>query len=162
MRLRLGLVGCAATAGVALAGATSAGGVPGAGNPVSARGASYPFHVYVAANCQGHALRPRAIILTCADATARLDRIAYARYGGARATGHGRLRIDDCRPNCAAGRFRAARVSLALSRVVRCGDRLHYYTRIVVTAVGRRPKAVPRRLRVPLDPGGSGCLVSTT
>ena len=87
------------------------------------------FHggrVYVASACQGHAYRPKTIILACGDGGLFATNIRYRFYGGATATATVELHTHNCIPNCAQSQFHAFPGTITLADVVRCEGTLYY------------------------------------
>lgn len=64
-----------------------------------------PVSVWADFGCDGPRVRPRQIVLTCADAGLIFQRIRYSRWGGSVATASGTVRYNDCDPFCAGGRI---------------------------------------------------------
>jgi len=55
-------------------------------------------------------------VLACADANAHLTSISWSAWTARGATGRSTLVLNDCRPNCAAGRFHGYLATARLSR----------------------------------------------
>ena len=86
--------------------------------------------VYVANNgCIGHASRPSSITLACGDGNLYATGIRYRTYGQNVARASATMHLNDCTPNCAAGRFHSYRGTLLLRNIVRCSDGRLYYSR---------------------------------
>ena len=64
--------------------------------------------------------RPRALVIACADANFAVDHIRWSSWTATRAVGRGTAHENDCKPNCAAGRFHAFPITIRLSKVVHC------------------------------------------
>jgi hypothetical protein len=81
-------------------------------------------------------VRPRLIILTCADAGLRVTRIHWLRWGGSVAKGRGTVSYNDCDPFCAGGHFHnVPGARLRASRVTYCGNTGHdQYRRLIVSS----------------------------
>src|SRR5579863_3723742 len=118
--------------GLAAAAACAAGVGAGAG----ARDAHkrHP-RIYVAnKDCRGHTFRPANITLACGDGNLYVSEVHYFNsrsegYGSAQAGASVTIHENDCKPDCAAGKFIAEKGALTLKRIVRCADRLLYYSR---------------------------------
>lgn len=82
-------------------------------------------------------VRPRSIVLACADANAYLTGLRWTTWTAATATGSGVLHENDCKPYCAAGHFHARAATVALSRPRRCKGAL-VFTRVDWIARGWR------------------------
>lgn len=116
------LAALAATGGAAAA-------AEGARNSESAHESGVTRRVFVAARCTDHVLKPRKIILACADANLYASSIAWQSYGGSEAVGQALMHINDCSPSCVSGHFHTFRSQIRLRRIVRCSDGRLYYTR---------------------------------
>ncbi|MGW5849100.1 hypothetical protein ACWFQ8_14305 [Streptomyces sp. NPDC055254] len=60
-------------------------------------------------------VRPEEYLLACGDGNNRLVDLRWDTWGAKTATATGTDMVNDCRPNCAAGRFRAYPVTVTLS-----------------------------------------------
>ncbi len=106
----------------ALAGSASAGRLA----PASRGAAS--GRVYIAAEgCRGHRFMPRKVILACADGNLYVTGLGYSSYGGGQAKAKGVFHLNDCRPNCAGGRFHTRGGTIRFFDVVRCADGRRYF-----------------------------------
>ena len=65
-------------------------------------------------------IRPKSIVVACADANFYVGNIRWSQWRTTRAVGVGTAHVNDCKPNCAAGSFHTFRVTLRLSHVVGC------------------------------------------
>jgi hypothetical protein len=88
--------------------------------------------------CTGRAHRPAKIVIACATGQFYADHLRYGAYGGQRARATGDLGLDDCTPNCAAGRFPGHPRVITLEAIERCAGHL-FYTRIAWAHIGRSP-----------------------
>jgi serine/threonine protein kinase len=80
--------------------------------------------------------RPRQIVLS-ADGSGAVSGLSWASWGGQQATGTGTLRVDDCQPNCASGKFAGYPATVTLSGLTPYGEEgsgLQAYSSIVVQA----------------------------
>ncbi|OEJ30481.1 hypothetical protein BGK67_03140 [Streptomyces subrutilus] len=59
--------------------------------------------------------RPEEYLLACGDGNNRLVKLRWETWGPSTATATGTDMVNDCRPYCAAGRFRAYPVTVTLS-----------------------------------------------
>ncbi|MGR4878179.1 hypothetical protein ACIPUC_01920 [Streptomyces sp. LARHCF249] len=81
----------------------------------SARGIAPPDPVVVV-DCFSQAqIRPEEYLLACGDGNNRLVELRWDTWGPRIATATGTDMVNDCRPYCAAGRFRAYPVKVTLS-----------------------------------------------
>jgi hypothetical protein len=70
----------------------------------------------VVADCVGSAsTRPSVITLACADAGIGVQDMAWTTWTSSGATGHGRLWLNLCQPDCAAGKVAYYPVQMTLS-----------------------------------------------
>lgn len=65
-------------------------------------------------------IRPKAVVVACADANFYVTGIRWSQWSATRAIGAGKAHVNDCKPNCAAGSFHTFRVTVRLSHVVAC------------------------------------------
>jgi len=97
----------AALPGLALAGAPAAS---AAARPGTAALPRLPA-------CNGKlVLRPKSFVLACADANAYLVSIRWSAWTASAATGTSTFVLNDCTPNCAAGKFHDYPATTRLSR----------------------------------------------
>ncbi|HEV3321686.1 MAG TPA: hypothetical protein VG147_05775 [Solirubrobacteraceae bacterium] len=98
--------------------------------------------IYVAnKDCRGHTFRPASITLACGDGDLYVSEVDYFNsrsegYGSARAGASVTIHENDCKPDCAAGRFIVEKGGLTLKRIVRCADGLLYYSRALYAFPG--------------------------
>jgi hypothetical protein len=76
----------------------------------------------VVGNCLRSQVRPRSIVLACADANAQLTHLHWSSFGGASASASGDEYVNDCIPYCAAGHFHSYPVTLVFSEPRECSD----------------------------------------
>jgi hypothetical protein len=88
-------------------------------------------------------VRPRSLVLACADANFYATGIRWTTWKASSATGSGTAHLNDCDPYCAAGHFRTYRIALRLGVPRRCHGRLEL-TQVTWSFPGRKP-AGPRR-----------------
>jgi hypothetical protein len=88
-------------------------------------------------------VRPRSMVLACADANFYATRIHWTSWQPRTAAGSGTAHVNDCTPYCAAGHFHVYPLTLRLDRPQRCRGRLEF-TRVAWSYPGRKP-AGPRR-----------------
>lgn len=87
---------------------------PGGGTP-SARTADPPDPVVVVDCFSKAQMYPAEYLLACGDGNNRLVKLRWSTWGLSTATATGIDMVNDCRPYCAAGRFRAYPVTVTLS-----------------------------------------------
>ena len=71
------------------------------------------------ANCTHLAVKPRRVVVTCADGGIYVVFRHYRSWTHTAATGRGVYWINDCKPSCAGGTFHHHRAHLRLARVVK-------------------------------------------
>ncbi len=109
-------------------------------SPVAARGG-----VTYVRDCDGEPMmRPRAIVLACADANATVTDITWNNWGTDVATGRGTAVLNSCVPTCADGRFEHVPADLRLDRIEE-GEAAVTYRRMRVFYGSSRPRWLPAR-----------------
>jgi hypothetical protein len=109
--------------------------VPATAQPVMRAAASWHQRVYVAnKDCRGHTFRPATITLACGDDNLYVTEVSFFKgtsdvYGSPRADASATIHQNECKPDCASGRFVSDKGALILKRIVRCEDGLLYYSR---------------------------------
>ena len=115
----------------------------GSAQAAPARSAASPSQTVVF-DCPGqHALvRPKSIILTCADGNAYFAKLAWTSWTPGLASAKGALVLNDCTPYCAAGHFHRypAIVVLWGSKAVPGHPGEHCYTKLTEILTGQRPR----------------------
>ena len=118
-------------------------------------------------DCTGqHALvRPKTIVLACADGNALVDRLAWTSWTPGLASARGTLVQNDCTPYCAAGHFHRypALVVLWGGKAVKNHPGERRYTELTMILTGARPRfydtvhhkwvTAPMTQTFPLSPG---------
>jgi len=111
-------------------------------------------HNRVVGNCRQSQVKPKEIILACADVNLYVDKIKWQSFGAAKATGSGTYVENTCTPNCAAGKYKSYPVSLTLSNAKPCFDRQNDYRKMAVTFTAAAPppgrKSVSEQLFCPV------------
>jgi hypothetical protein len=108
----------------------------------------------VVANCSVApdtlAVRPKGIVIACADGNLGVEKMSWASWGASTATGRGTLYENQCEPNCAEGKFATYQVAVTLS-TVKSSSQGAWFSELAVTWEGARPSnATPDRF--PLMP----------
>lgn len=93
----------------------------------------------VVGNCTKSQVRPSAIIIACADDNLSLTRLRWSSFGGTTAHGSGEYYVNDCTPDCAAGRFHSYPIELVLTRAKRCPDGRDDYRSATISFTSTRP-----------------------
>jgi hypothetical protein len=75
-------------------------------------------------------VRPAQVVVACGDANFYVDRLHWSRWTSTDAIASGVGHRNDCKPNCAAGRFHASPLVIRLSRVVECVPGRREFSRI--------------------------------
>jgi serine/threonine protein kinase len=76
-------------------------------------------------------VKPKQIV-TSGDGSGYVAGIAWSGWGGARATGAGTLKVNNCTPNCAQGTYASYPATVTLAGLKRYGTGLEAYSTIVV------------------------------
>ncbi|MFB7462452.1 hypothetical protein ACFCZ1_02900 [Streptomyces sp. NPDC056224] len=109
-RVRTATLLCAAAALVAAT-------VPASARSGAAPTPTPPPGTVVVADCFAQAqVRPEEYLLACGDGNNRLVGLRWDTWGRRTATATGTDMVNDCRPYCAAGRFRSYPVKVSLSK----------------------------------------------
>lgn len=94
----------------------------------------------VVGNCTKSQVRPATITLACADDNLSLTHLRWASFGGPTARAGGDYYVNDCTPDCAAGRFHSYPISVTLTNAKVCPDGHHDYRRAAFTFLASRPR----------------------
>ncbi|MEV6806122.1 hypothetical protein [Streptomyces sp. NPDC051132] len=97
-------------------------------------------------------VRPGDFLLACGDGNSRLTNLTWSEWNRGEATAVGTNMVNDCRPYCAAGTFRAYPVTVRLDgpEPWRNHPGLRHYTRISLTYPGDRPAGYRHVMTYPL------------
>ena len=82
--------------------------------------------------------RPTSIVIYCADGNGFLTGLHWSTWGASSATGTGTLHLNDCTPNCAAGKFKTYAATAKLSAPKACKGAT-VFTKLEWTQVGKKP-----------------------
>ena len=93
----------------------------------------------VVGNCTKSQVRPSAIIIACADDNLSLTRLHWSSFGGTTAHGSGQYYVNDCTPDCAAGRFHSYPIELVLLSAKPCPDGRDDYRSATISFTSTRP-----------------------
>jgi hypothetical protein len=91
-------------------------------------------------NCTSAVSRPKQITLTCADANTALEELRWASFGGKTANGTGRISVNTCQPNCAAGKSHSYAVRVQATSPRSCKKGVRVYDKLALTFLARAPK----------------------
>ncbi|MFH8731293.1 hypothetical protein [Streptomyces sp. NPDC017964] len=97
-------------------------------------------------------VRPTDFMLACGDGNSLLTSLKWSHWGPSTAVATGTSLVNDCKPYCAAGKFRSYRVTVRLDRPqswTKHQDRRHY-SRITLTYPQGHPDAFHRVVTTPL------------
>ncbi|MEU3312627.1 hypothetical protein ACGFY6_17790 [Streptomyces sp. NPDC048387] len=83
--------------------------------PASAQAPADPYPVVVVDCFSAAQVRPEEYILACGDGNNRLVDLHWRTWGAGTAVATGTDMVNDCRPDCASGRFRPYPVTVTLS-----------------------------------------------
>jgi len=147
---------CCAALGAGVTEAALAAPAAGARAPHAA-GSNRYSEVTVVLNCQDRAqVRPRSLVLACADENDYLTRLSWASWGPRLARATGVQNENDCLPDCAAGHFHSYRVDVEFwgGIAVRPGEQR--FTKVTLRYPGARPRGAgrpgPATVTIPLGP----------
>ncbi|MDX2393657.1 MULTISPECIES: hypothetical protein [unclassified Streptomyces] len=137
--LRTALVACAAAALVA-------GAVPASAQITPAQITPAPDPVVVVDCFDQAQVRPEEYLLACGDGNNRLVDLHWKTWGSNTATATGTDMVNDCRPYCAAGRFRPYPVTVTLANPERWPDHpdLDRFTTLRILYTDAAPYPVPK------------------
>jgi hypothetical protein len=113
---------------------------------VPAVGASGATHVLLP-GCGGSDrahFKPADVIIACGDGAFRVTKLKWQTWTGTKATGSGTGKVDNCKPNCAQGKFESFPVRLTASRPKTCSNGKREFTRLHYLFPGTRPKGTAR------------------
>jgi hypothetical protein len=96
-------------------------------------------------------VRPRSIVVACADGNFFLSGLRWSRWDSKAALGAGLGHQNLCTPSCADGHFRVYAVAVRLSRPVACKRDSRLFTRLSWRFTKTKPPGVARagRARFP-------------
>ncbi|MFJ6216992.1 hypothetical protein ACIQGZ_27225 [Streptomyces sp. NPDC092296] len=119
----------------------------------SAQAAERPARVPVVVDCAHQArVRPASYVITCADANDALAGLRWSSWQPQSASATGRQVLNDCVPNCVAGRYRSYPVTVRLDRVRPWAGHpgRWQYGRLLLRYTAQRPPGTPRQVTFPL------------
>jgi hypothetical protein len=93
----------------------------------------------VVGDCTKSQVRPGTIVLACADFNTELTKLRWSTFGEASAHATGQYYVNDCTPDCAAGKFHSFPIDLVTSAARVCSDKFDDYQHAAVTFTGRLP-----------------------
>lgn len=104
-------------------------------------GASRASSVIIALpNCLGKPeVRPKDVIVTCADANFRVGNIRWTGWGESFAAGLGTATINDCEPTCVAGHFHSYATVVIVNGSQTCPGGQQAYAKLTYAFIGRSP-----------------------
>ena len=99
--------------------------------------------VYAPHDCETPKIEPKRIVLACGDFNAYVGKAKWSEWGGEKAKGEAFLYVNDCKPDCASGRFTSygAKVKLKdIERDATCGGQtVDLYTTAKIKFIGEVP-----------------------
>jgi hypothetical protein len=119
-----------------LASATLAGAIAAVG-AIAAFAAS-PLKI---TNCNQASSRPKSLTLACGDGNTVLKGLKWSSFGGATAQAKGKLEMNTCEPNCAAGKGVSYPVSVKATSPRTCKKGVRVYNKLTLRFTGRAPKS---------------------
>lgn len=95
--------------------------------------------------------KPRSVIVTCGDGGFRVVKLTWSAWTGTSATGAGTAKVNNCKPNCAGGKFESFPVKLTLGKPKTCtalaGKR--EFVRLTYSFPGKHPAGAKRNGSLP-------------
>jgi hypothetical protein len=83
-------------------------------------------------------VRPRSVVLACADANFIAEHLRWTGWGSPFAAARGTASVNDCTPYCAAGHFHTYAIVLIAAGSQTCHGRRAYLT-VTYAFIGRSP-----------------------
>jgi hypothetical protein len=99
----------------------------------------------VVGNCTRSQVRPRSIILACADDNAYLAKIQWTSFGGQTAAGSGVYAANTCTPSCVAGKLKSYPITFTATDAKPCPGGVDDYRRLSITFTAAPPKSLGAR-----------------
>ena len=90
-------------------------------------------------NCDKALVRPKSVTLTCGDGNVALTKLSWSSFGGSSAKATGKIEINGCEPDCAAGKTKSYPVKVVASKPRSCRRGLSVYVYVAVTFTGAKP-----------------------
>ncbi len=96
--------------------------------------------VYFPSKCTKAKVKPKLVVLGCADFNFYVNHLRWKHWGSPRATGRGTAHVNNCNPSCAGGTFHDYRGKLQLRKIKLCSSDGHlHYTQVRFSYRGDRP-----------------------
>jgi hypothetical protein len=97
-------------------------------------------------------IRPADFILACGDGNSRLSGLQWSQWGADGATAVGVNLVNDCKPYCAAGKFRYYQVTVRLEspQAWKKDPNVQHFTRMSLTYAAARPDGFKQVMTYPL------------
>ncbi|MES4890016.1 hypothetical protein [Streptomyces sp. NPDC096012] len=97
-------------------------------------------------------IRPADFLLACGDGNSRLSGLQWSQWGPDGATAVGVNLVNDCKPYCAAGRFRYYQVTVRLEspQAWKKDPNVQHFTRMTLTYASARPDGFKEVMIYPL------------
>ncbi len=89
-------------------------------------------------------VRPRSLVIACADGNTALAGLHWRHWGAETATARGQMVANPCNPNCAASREQSWPVRVTVRDLV-IGAHHAAYANVTMVASGRHPRGTRRR-----------------
>ena len=88
-------------------------------------------------------VRPSQVIFACGDGNFTAQKLTWTGWGEPFAAATGTGEVNDCTPNCAAGKFHTGKIVLIASGSQRCPDGRQAYATVTYAWIGKPPIATP-------------------
>ena len=85
-------------------------------------------------DCESAVYKPESITLTCADGGVLLQGIDWKEWGSEGAIGTGIYLENNCKPNCASGKFIETPVTISLTNLIEFNSKIHLKD-LAITAI---------------------------
>jgi hypothetical protein len=88
--------------------------------------------------------KPTTVILTCGDGGFRISNLKWSRWTASNASGKGTAKVDNCKPNCASGKFESFPAKLTATKPKTCANGKREFTRLAYSFPGKYPSGAKR------------------
>jgi hypothetical protein len=93
--------------------------------------------------------KPKSVIIACGDGAFRVAKLKWSSWRNTKAVGKGTAKVNTCKPNCAAGKFKSYPVKLTADKPGSCPNGKRAFTRLTYTFSDTKPKGAKRSGHVP-------------
>ena len=106
--------------------------------------------VYFPNKCTNAKVKPKLVVLGCADFNFYMKHVEWKHWQGPHATGRGDTFVNDCDPSCEQGDFHKYSGELRVHKIKRCPqDGLRHYTKAKFSFRGSPPNGYPESFKQP-------------